>query len=202
MDNYQPTENEIEKINSVSYYAINWAAIDIRKAAHLLPNYKDYFSQDKIKQIYPEYEGGSMVGSVILAFCVLQYTASFYLPKSQTLHDSEAFIDYVDKYMPNIYTGTELYSVRNSLFKEYTTKFFVKSGEGKQLNYIIGIHRPDLHMSKSGDIRFLNLENLAEDVLKAVTKFYNDVREGKLPQYITQRICEHYNTHLLQSNGD
>lgn len=193
--NYNLTPEEKIKIQEVYKYALTWVAGDVRKAAHLLPDYVTFYSQDEVKNLYPTYDGGAMVGSVLLAFNAIQYVSMFFSPFSK---DGIAFEKFVDAYFCD-YDGIEIYSLRNALFKQYTTKFFIKGAKGKSIKYAICILRPKDHLQISGEYKYINVETLAKDVYDNINLFFEEVLNNKHSQQVVAKICNHYDNFLLKS---
>jgi hypothetical protein len=191
---YSPTSGEEEKIKAVMNISLNWAAKDIRKASHLLPDYKTYFDRTILESIYPSYDGGSMVGATILGMCVIQHVAHFF-PIKENLE----FKKFVDEYLGVKYSGTNLYQLRNALIKQYTTRCHSRDKKGVELIFMIMNNNPKYHLNRSGNVIIINVENFAHDICKSVENFFNDALNGKLTKEIIDKIISHHDKYLLAS---
>lgn len=194
-DTYFPAPREKEKIDAVMDISLNWAAKDIRKASHLLPDYKTYFDRTILESVYPSYDGGSMVGSAILGMCVIQHMAHFY-----PIKENLAFKKFVDEYLGTKYSGTNLYQLRNALIKQYTTKCRSRDKKGVEMIYMLMNNKTKYHLIRSGNVIIINIEDFAYDIYKSVEEFFNNALSGKLSKAIIERIIEHYDKYLLASS--
>lgn len=192
--NYKPTDEEISKVQLVRQVALEWGAKDIRKSAHMSPDYTTFMDQPTLQKIYSWYDGGSMIGAVILGMCAIQHAAAF----RQDGRDSEAFIKFVNDFFGSPYNGAELYSLRVALIKQYSTRCYVFDQKGKEIVYLITNGRKDLHLGRSGEVIILNIQEFAKNVYEALDRFFQSVIEGTQQKEVVLRIVTHYERHRLK----
>jgi len=185
------TSDEFEKISTIRKLVLDWAVGDIHKAAHMRSDYSGYMDRDILEAAFPWYDGGAMIGAVILGMCAIQLVACF----NKSVKDGQAFINFVDKYIPQ-YNGDELYSLRNALIKQYSTRCYVIGKKGEEIIYIISNNNSRLHLTRQNNVIVINVEDFAKDINRAIVQFFNDCLNGNQSDEIINKIIEHYDKHL------
>lgn len=171
-----------QKVIKVRERLYDWMIGDIKKAAHLKKDCSGYFDDNRrseIKKIIPDYDGGSMIGGFILALQAIQVLSKLAFGEK----DGLAFNDFVKEFMPE-YKNINLYELRNSLFKQYTSK---KTDRGIVIaNFALWSRNPDNHKKVDNGLTNLNLENFVLDVEKGFNHFFDkgvNHREEKIIKY-------------------
>ncbi len=182
-----------EKIENVLNLFLDWNFGDLRKAMHLLPNSWDEMDRTKLSQIYPSYDGGAMVGAMILAMCAISSVTQFSGEKG----GDKEFIWFTDQYLKRQnpeYDGGELYALRCSLLKNYglVARMGNKSGFSKVVGFALTDKGPHLQESSYG--KLLNVKNFVIDIQLATQAFFVDVLLGNLPKEFSERIVNYHDT--------
>lgn len=182
-----------QKIENVLSLFLNWNIGDVRKAAHLLPNSWESMDRDKITKIYPTYDGGAMVGAVILAMCVIQSVSQFSKREEQ-------FKWFVNKYLKSYnsgYDGNKIYALRCSLIKNYALITRTSEEGKKNLNPIIAPfaltdNGPHFEKSKYGTL--FNIREFVIHIQLGIQAFFVEVVTKQLPKDYSERIIKYHDT--------
>ncbi len=190
------TNEEKEKLTRVFNLFLGWNLGDIRKAAHLLPNTFESISREKITKIYPEYDGGAMIGSLILIMTAIHSVAQFSLE-----HDGDKqfkwFIDTYLKKVNNGYDGEEIYALRCSLIKNYGLIARVYKQQ-KIVGFAVTDFGPDhLQITKNGKV--LNIKQFMIELQFAIQNFFSDIILEKIDKKYLEKIIYYHDHELIGS---
>lgn len=137
----------------------------------------DFFNT-AIADILRAIDGGSLVGSLILCFCSIDYMGLALDPtKKNTRADFKKFVgEYMGVINPRyVQLNGEIYAVRNSLVHSYGES---DATEDLKLDYHLSHLHPELHLTiqKNNERRrlFINLPNFVAELIGAVEKYFRD----------------------------
>lgn len=137
----------------------------------------DFFNT-AIADILRAIDGGSLVGSLILCFCSIDYMGLALDPtKKNTRADFKKFVgEYMGVINPRyVQRDGDIYAVRNSLVHSYGES---DATEDLKLDYHLSHLHPELHLTiqKNNERRrlFINLPNFVAELIGAVEKYFRD----------------------------
>lgn len=189
------TTTDKQKITNVFNLFLNWNIGDVRKAGHWLPDSWEEINRQEITKIHPNYDGGAMVGAMILAMCVIHSVSQF--SKQQEDKQFKWFVnEYLKKYNHE-YDGEEIYALRCSLIKNYALVARVyEEGKNGALKKVINFALTDkgLHFENSKYGKLFNIKQFIIDIHLATQLFFVDVLTGKLPNDFSKRIIEYHDS--------
>lgn len=181
-----------QKVENVLNLFLEWNIGDVRKAAHLLPNSWESMERKKIIKLFPNYDGGAMVGSTILAMCVIHSIAQF-------SNEKDEFKWFVDKYLKpynSNYDGQQIYALRCSLMKNYTLLARVsnkgKNSTPKIIPFALTDNGPHFESSEYGVL--FNIKEFILHIQLGIQKFFVDVLTGELSNDYMQNIIKYHDT--------
>lgn len=123
-------------------------------------------------------DGGSLLGSLILSFCSIDYMGLALDPtKKNTRADFKQFVrEYMGVINPKyVHLDGEIYAIRNSLVHSYGES---DATEDLKLDYHLSHQHPELHLTikKNNERRrlFINLPEFVAELIAAVEKYFRD----------------------------
>ncbi len=185
---------EKQKVENVFNLFLEWNIGDVRKAGHWLPGTWESIDRKKISKIHSNYDGGAMVGSVILAMCVIQSIAQF-SPERGDIKQFRWFVDTYLKPRNTNYDGLQIYALRCSLIKNYT--LIARVSEVGKKNYnpaLIPFALTDggPHFKESNIGVLFNVKEFAIHVQLGIQSFFEDILLNRLSNEYLKSVVRYH----------